>query len=513
MPAKLPRSLPFVLMGTFALCAIMGSRAGADDTPWRPDVPTAWDDEALRTLEVPLAETDASPVHIPAELFYRLPERTIYKGHPVYHPDHEPAGYLETLKQRGSKIAFEASKLVTREDWIRAGELVFDAPIMSNALIQVGDVRDPAWYERTGVPVAADGTVPFVRYLVRDGQVRLGQFSCGTCHTRVMPDGTTIKGAQGNFPLSKLDALETRKTAARMGEEQYVQRSAPRFRGLFGAPWLPSEEQIRYQEMTAEQIAAAFEAIPPGVQPRFAAGLMYPVVVPDLIGIRDLRYLDRTGHTRHRDVGDVMRYSAIQQDVGLFARYRDWIPFGRLPDPDAKGPFRRTRYSDDQLYALALYLYSLKPPANPNPFDELAARGQKVFEREECWRCHRPPVYTNNKLTPARGFDPPADHPQARDVVPLSVGTDAGLTLKTRRGTGFYKVPSLRGVWYRGPFQHSGSAATLEDWFDPRRLEDDYVPTGYRGPDGKARSVPGHRFGLSLSEEDRQALIAFLKTL
>ena len=56
------------------------------------------------------------------------------------------------------------------------------------------------------------------------------------------------------------------------------------------------------------------------------------------------------------------------------------------------------------------------------------------------------------------------------------VGLDPGLALKTRKGTGYYKVPSLKGLWYRGPFEHSGSITTLEAWFDPARLRDDYVP-------------------------------------
>jgi|AmaraimetFIIA100_FD_contig_61_317172_length_479_multi_4_in_0_out_0_1 hypothetical protein len=38
-----------------------------------------------------------------------------------------------------------------------------------------------------------------------------------------------------------------------------------------------------------------------------------------------------------------------------------------------------TRFSDEQLYALALYLYSLKPPPNPNRFDDRARRGQQIF--------------------------------------------------------------------------------------------------------------------------------------
>jgi hypothetical protein len=61
--------------------------------------------------------------------------------------------------------------------------------------------------------------------------------------------------------------------------------------------------------------------------------------------------------------------------------------------------------------------------------------------------------------------------------------------------------------------EHSGSVATLADWLDPDRVYDDYVPTGFRGNGVEARAVEGHPFGLELSGEDRQALIAFLKTL
>jgi hypothetical protein len=127
--------------------------------------------------------------------------------------------------------------------------------------------------------------------------------------------------------------------------------------------------------------------------------------------------------------------------------------------------------------------------------------------------CHTPPLYTNNKLVPADGFKVPEEHKKLYDILPLSVGTDPNLTMKTRRGTGYYKVPSLKGIWYRSMFEHNGSVATLEDWFDPRRLRDDYVPTGFRGVGVKSRAVKGHEFGLDLSAEDRKALIAFLKTL
>jgi hypothetical protein len=260
--------------------------------------------------------------------------------------------------------------------------------------------------------------------------------------------------------------------------------------------------------MSLDELGRMGEAIPPGVMARQGASPFFPAQVPDLIGVRERRYLDHTGHVRQLGIGDLMRYSSANQGVASLARFGEFRPAGKLPEPET-----RTRYSDEQLYALALYLYSLQPPPNPNPMDEAARRGQKIFTREGCGGCHTPPLYTNNRLTPAPGFTPPPDHAGRFDLMPAGVGTDPGLALRTRRGTGYYKVPSLRGVWYRGPFEHSGSVATLEDWFDPRRLEPGYVPTGFRGPGVQARAVPGHAFGLGLTADERRALIAFLKTL
>lgn len=114
---------------------------------------------------------------------------------------------------------------------------------------------------------------------------------------------------------------------------------------------------------------------------------------------------------------------------------------------------------------------------------------------------------------PVDGFTPPADHRARFDIANTRVGTDPRYALQSRKATGYYKVPSLKGLWYRGPLEHHGSVATLEDWFNPARLKEGYAPTGYAGPDGRATIVPGHEFGLRLSPADRQALIAFLRTL
>lgn len=475
-------------------------RDAASDAP--PPVPRMWDDEAIATMDLPLADAKVKLVHAKAEDYYRIPARTIYKSYPVYAPGREPAGYLEWLKQQEPQVAFDASRLKTTADWVAAGELVFDAPITRGQLASVEELRDPAWYEGNAIPVADDGTMPFFRYVIREkGQVQVGEFSCAMCHTRVMPDGSVIKGAQGNFPFDRL-------FATRFGKRIPQPVLHLLGRQLFSAPWLSPDPHARLGEMSVEEFAALYKAIPPGVITRFGSSVFYPPKVPDLIGVKDRRYLDHTGFVRHRTIEDLMRYMALVQGADLLDRFGDFSPMAKPGDTS-----RMARYSDEQLYAAALYLYSLKPPLNPNKFTALAARGRRVFKEEGCAQCHTPPLYTNNKLTPVDGFQVPAEHLKKFDIMPLSVGTDPNLSLKTRRGTGYYKVPSLKGVWYRGPFEHSGSVATLEDWFDPRRLEDDYVPTGFVGAGIKTRAVKGHPFGLGLSEGDRRALIAFLKTL
>jgi hypothetical protein len=116
-----------------------------------------------------------------------------------------------------------------------------------------------------------------------------------------------------------------------------------------------------------------------------------------LIGIKDRKYLDATGLIRHRSIGDLMRYATMNQDTDPFARYlgkapADAVPFGLVSLPKDPKKYSNGRYGDDQLYALALYLYSLRPPKNPNAFDKTAAAGQKIFEREGCDSCHTPPA-------------------------------------------------------------------------------------------------------------------------
>jgi hypothetical protein len=235
----------------------------------------------------------------------------------------------------------------------------------------------------------------------------------------------------------------------------------------FAVPWRrdDSNEQLKAISQDGSGVLYA-RCVSSGGVPRWNGSLYYPAKTPDLIGIKDRRYIDHTATHLHRGIGDLMRYAALVS----FAEAADFGPYHML-SPDTKRV--QARLPDEALYALALYIYSLQPPPNPNPFDEKAKAGQKVFDREGCAMCHTPPLYRSNKLTLALGFTPPKDVPATLDIPPISVGTDPGLALKTRKGTGYYKVPSLKGVWYRGHYLHDGSVASLEEMFDPDRLKVD----------------------------------------
>jgi hypothetical protein len=497
------RSISALLLSIFPLLAQTGSQA------FRPEIPKVWDDAAIHDVELPLAAR-IHVEHMPADFYYRIPVRPNVKTYPIYLPEKEPTGYWQWLQNQEPQPAFDPASLRTKEDWIKAGELVFEAPKDFTPFDDpFTDVRNPKWYQFTGIKGDKNGIVPYYRYVIRKkGTVEVNLDSCAECHTRLMSDGSVVKGAQGNVPFGRIWAY-------RLANDKSVDPKRPA-KGIdehfFGAPWIQPNPTLPLSDKTIGDFVTHIATIPPGVNVRQGTSATYPPQIPDLIGVKDRRYLDHTGLQQHRSIVDLMRYDAINNfidEITSYAGFRpDSGPDGALPDPT--GEFRE---SDQELYALALYIYSLQPPPNPNPFDGRASRGKQVFEREGCGGCHTPPLYTNNMLTPAAGFKVPQEDRDKYAILNISVGTDPFLATKTRRGTGYYKVPSLKGVWYRGPFEHNGSVATLEDWFDPRRLRDDYVPTGYRGYAAQTRAIKGHEFGLKLSADDKAALIAFLKTL
>jgi mono/diheme cytochrome c family protein len=126
-------------------------------------------------------------------------------------------------------------------------------------------------------------------------------------------------------------------------------------------------------------------------------------------------------------------------------------------------------------FALALFLWRL-PNAPSRSLDARSAAGARSFE-QRCASCHRVPNYSGPRV--------------ALEVV----GTEPSVGASSERGTGGYRVPSLRGVGDRSPLFASGSVRDIEELLDP------------------ARRAAGHPFGLDLESSDRTDLLHFLETL
>jgi hypothetical protein len=105
---------------------------------------------------------------------------------------------------------------------------------------------------------------------------------------------------------------------------------------LYGKPW-DNDPAAPYRALTLDDFAALHEAIPAGVIARHRSSAFDPVQVPDLIGVQNRRYLDRSGLQTHRSIVDLMRYGALNQGGDDVSNFGGFIPFGKdnkeLPPP------------------------------------------------------------------------------------------------------------------------------------------------------------------------------------
>ena len=274
----------------------------------------------MASLELPLADPEASPRQVSSEYYYQIPVMPIYKSYPMYLPERAPEGYLDRLRKVEPKLAWDVRDLKTESDWIKAGEIVFRAPILFLPLdgppplpirlllgLSESYLESLAkWGQQQNIPMPTDGTFPYDRIFIREkGRLEAGTLSCATCHTRVQPDGSLIIGAQGNFPSPVLFPVS---------HSFFLRGLSNQF---FKTPWLDSDPAAAIDEMTSEEIQALAAQAPPGVMARHGTSFWTPVQIPDLIGIKDRKYLDRTGLVQHRDIGDLMRYAACSRPVRL----------------------------------------------------------------------------------------------------------------------------------------------------------------------------------------------------
>src|SRR5688572_19528479 len=478
--------------------------------------PRIWDDSQLADWATPIAALNLRPAHYSSSQYYSVPADN-FQTYPVYHPDSEPPGYWEELQKRKPRPLVDVTTIRTREDWIAAGERAFReldhfwSRTSDPALI--ARARDPQSF--AGILKQRDGTAVRPRWVVTPQGVMLSSPACTGCHVNVRTDGTVAFAGPGGPRPSGTPPLLPRGTGV-------VASNAPLalqrfFAGdtmptiawrMYTVPWAPDERiESRRNAASAQEVVGGLQANDPGVTNRPHGSPFYTTKITDLRLLKYSRYVDATATHRLRGPEDVGRYAA-------FVTGADRMEFGLhqvLTDEQRRVRFR---YADEVLYAIGMFLMSLEPPKNSmQPPPDVRARGEQVFKREGCINCHVPPTYTSGRLTLARGWQPPADHPNGADIISISVGTDPGLSLATRKGTGFYKIPSLRGVWDRPFLLHDGSLTSLEEMFDPARLDSQYQPKGWNPPGAKTRAVPGHTFGLSVAPDDKAALLAFLRTL
>jgi len=219
---------------------------------------------------------------------------------------------------------------------------------------------------------------------------------------------------------------------------------------------------------------------------------------------------------------------------------------------EENGPedFRRWEADFRDIYA---YLESLEAPAYPHEIDEaFAARGEKVF-RKHCAECHG--TYHAD----------PAKETYPNRIVPIDeVGTDRvrldALTPEARRrygktwfthfgaqeiiaDPGGYIAPPLDGVWASAPYFHNGSVPTLwhvlhpgerpkiwkrsDDGYDrqrvglevetfeklPKEVNSARAARWYFDTRGLGKSAAGHTFPDALDEDEKRAVLEYLKTL
>lgn len=478
-------------------------------------IPVTWNMKSIKEFHLPPPDTSVKVVYASEEYYNSLPEHTITKTFPMYIVEKERPGYLDSLRQLQPEVVFDPAKIMSEEDWIKAGELVFNWPVAYTPVNGKVSGIDYSLFKNGNGKFTKDGIYLFSSYILDGkGKLLVGSLSCASCHTQITEAGQVIKGGQGNVfnNVRFAKAIETERIPFPIFQDGVYR--------LNHSPW--AANGFPDKPSTPKEFADFVRTQKPGVIDRQGVAYLYPLSVPSLIGIKDIRYFDHTGLMKHDGPADMMRYAAFNQGMDMLTSYNDFLPLGKnnyhdMPMPNEwNHPFGYAgkRYTDEQLYALTKYIYSLKPPANPNPTSgRNIDRGRMIFNKSGCVTCHTPPLYTNNKLTPASGFEPPKEHFKKYNIFNVSVETDSVTTLYSRRGTGYYKIPSLRGVWFRTAFFHNGNLSTLEEVLDPNRLKPDFVPTGYKPPHLKSMAVKGHPFGLELTSEEKQALIAFLKTL
>jgi hypothetical protein len=96
---------------------------------FNPVVPQTWDMDQLKSMHLPYADSSVKLEFVSEEYYRRIPVRISYKTYPFYMPGYEPKGYYDSLANIDPIVNFKEEDLKTEEDWIKAGELIYELPM------------------------------------------------------------------------------------------------------------------------------------------------------------------------------------------------------------------------------------------------------------------------------------------------------------------------------------------------------------------------------------------------
>ena len=186
------------------------------------------------------------------------------------------------------------------------------------------------------------------------------------------------------------------------------------------------------------------------------------------------------------------------------------------------------------------YLGNTPAPKYPFPIDQaLAAKGKPVFDAN-CMQCHASARTGTRILLAEIGTDRGRMDTWSKQaaIEANKVVRDMGIERKglVEEPLIGYVAQFLDGIWLRAPYLHNGSVPSLRDLLKPPsqrpqafwRGYDVYDPANIgfimQGPEAERAGTKydttlrgngnmGHDFGTGLPEEDKNALVEYLKTL
>jgi mono/diheme cytochrome c family protein len=184
----------------------------------------------------------------------------------------------------------------------------------------------------------------------------------------------------------------------------------------------------------------------------------------------------------------------------------------------SRDPYSDAPFSTPQLRGLAVWVRSHKVPPYPLEWNVALAKEGKALFAQHCGSCHAPDGKQNGTT-----------------IAIAEIGTDRELADEKKTG-GYVAVP-LDGIWMRGPYLHNGAVPTIGDLL---KAPAQRPTTFYRGNNllntqdigfvsdlaqekglhfvrfdtrQPGKGNVGHLYGTGLSDQDKKAILEYLKTL